>query len=405
MAEPAVQTTPFAHNYASEMIVFDHGEGVYLYDTEGNRYLDFGAGIAVNALGHADAEVAEAVADQMRKVVHVSNLYATPPSLAFGRELLEAAAGAGREPFTAVQFGNSGAEANEAAIKYARLTGRAEHGTERYRIISFENAFHGRTFGSLSATPQPKYREPFEPLVPGFLTVPMNDASALEKAVDESIAAIMVEVIQGEGGLTLLESSMAEAINDISQKHGTLVIADEIQTGFGRTGALFASTGVGLTPDIITLSKPLAGGLPLSATLIPDRVNAKLTPGIHGTTFGGGPVTAAAGRVVLRRLNAPGFLDRVNAAAATLDAGLREIASTVDCVKQLRGRGLLRGLVLDFGDQTDALFPGILTTAQRNGLIVLRSGRNVLRLAPPLIISDDEIVLGLTILKKILEER
>lgn len=398
-----MEETRHPRNYSQKMVVFTHGEGVYLYDKDGNRYLDFGSGIAVNALGHGDRELADAVYDQMRKVVHVSNLFTTPPTLALTRELLDMSNGVGREDFVAAQYGNSGSEANEAAIKYARLTSLAERGAGHFRIISFENAFHGRTFGSLSATPQKKYQEKFEPLVPGFGTVPYNDPAALDRVLDDSVAALIVEVVQGEGGLAVMTGETAETINALSRDRGILVIADEIQTGFGRTGSLFASTKVGLKPDIITLSKPLAGGLPLSATLIPARVNDKLSLGDHGTTFGGGPVTSAAARVVLSRLNRPGFLDRVSAIAAILDDGLEELVEDFPFVQGTRGVGMLRGLVLDFGDKTDTLFPDVLTSARREGLIVLRSGKNVLRLAPPLIISEEEIRAGLAILRRVLE--
>ena len=397
------ENTRFARNYAREMVVFTHGTGVHLFDKDGNRYLDFGSGIAVNALGHGDAELAEAVYDQMRKVVHVSNLFTTPPALALAEELLEMSRGAGRNDFQAVQFGNSGAEANEAAIKYARLTSLAERGAGHFRILSFENAFHGRTMGSLSATPQKKYQEKFEPLVPGFGTVPFNDPEALDRLLDDTVAALLVEVVQGEGGLAVMSPETAEAINRITAERGIILVADEIQTGLGRTGTLFASTQVGLKPDIITLSKPLAGGLPLSATLIPARVNEKLSPGDHGTTFGGGPVTAAAARVVLSRLRSSELLDHVATVAAVLEEGLSEMLREVDAVKELRGMGLLRGLVLDFGDRTDTRFPEVMEEARQHGLIVLRSGTNVLRIAPPLIISGEEIRTGLSILREVLE--
>lgn len=390
--------TPFARNYAREVLEIASGRGCRVKDTRGNSYLDFGSGIAVNALGYGDRGLARRVARQMRKLVHVSNLYATPPSLALAEELLQLASPAGRTPFQAVHFGNSGAEANEAAIKYARL--RAQHlkGLGHHTIVAFEKAFHGRTLGALSATPNEAYRKKFEPLLPGFTFLPLNDLARLDQAVTEETAAVILEPLQGEGGLESPSPEMVELLNRISAERGVLVIADEIQTGLGRLGELFGSTLIGLTPDIITLSKPLAGGLPLSATLIPPTINELLQPGDHGTTFGGGPVTTEAGRYVLERITAPGFMEQVRQRANQLDQGLEELRKNHPWITDLPGRGLLRGLRIDLGPDQEELFPAILPAALKRGLLILRSGSNVIRIAPPLIISPRDLQRGLAIL-------
>ncbi len=404
MDKPRItEGTPFPNNYVQNVLEIGRGRGVFVYDTGGKRYLDLGAGIAVNAFGYGDRRLARAAYRQMKRVVHTSNLYATRPSIDYARDLIAAADGYGRTPFAAVHFGNSGTEANEAAIKYARLTARAERASTAYYIISFENAFHGRTMGALAATPNRKYREKFEPLPAGFRSLPFNDPAALKTLDPRDVAAIIVEVVQGEGGLSQLTPETAKVLNEFTARHGILLIADEVQTGFGRTGHLFASRAVGLTPDIMTLSKPIAGGLPLSATLIPDRVNDRLSVGDHGTTFGGGPVTCAVAREILRRVSSAQFLEGVRERAERLDDALRSIVQRVTPAVDVRGVGMLRGLVLDFGDKTDALFPAVIEEARARGVLVLRSGGNVLRIAPPLIISAGELERGVSIVESSIE--
>ena len=399
MAQTAItRDTPFARNYAREVPLLSHGRGVYLWDANGRRYLDFGSGIAVNALGYGDRRMARAVARQMKRLIHVSNLYASAPGMELGQRLLAAASPAGRNAFSGVHFGNSGAEANEAAIKYARLYAMATRGEGHYRILSLTDGFHGRTMGALSATPKEAYRRKFEPLVPGFETVPFDDPDLLEHTLDDTFAAVIVEPVQGEGGLKVLSPEMAARLNQVTARHDVMLIADEIQTGLGRLGALFASPLVGLTPDVICLSKPLAGGLPMSATLIPEAINARLEPGDHGTTFGGGPAVATAALYVLDRLTADGFLDRVNTRARELDAGLTTLAERYPWIAELRGQGMLRGVRVDLGSDQEDLFPRFISTARDNGLLILRSGSDVVRLAPPLTISAKEMQRGLELL-------
>lgn len=396
--------TPFAHNYAREVLQISRGKGVYLWDSDGNRYLDFGSGIAVNALGYGNKGLAIAVGRQMKRLVHVSNLYATPPSLELGYRLLEFTSPIGRRPFTGVHFGNSGAEANESAIKYARLYAHETRGPGHHKILSFEHAFHGRTMGALSATPKEAYRKKFEPLLPGFETVPYNDRNALEETLDNTFAAVIVEVVQGEGGLTPIHPDVVATLNELTARHDVLLIADEIQTGLGRLGEYFGSKTAGLTPDIVTLSKPLAGGLPLSATLIPDQVNTLLQPGDHGTTFGGGPVTATAALYVLDRLTKSGFLQTLRERSAQLEEGLNALVQRFSFIPELRGRGMLRGIRIDLGEHQESLFPQIIGIAREFGLLVLRSGADVTRVAPPLTISKNELQRGLDLLAKTFEE-
>lgn len=404
MTMPAItQDTPFARNYARNVPILSRGKGVWLRDVAGSRYLDFGSGIAVNALGYGDRRLARVVAQQMKRLVHVSNLYATEPAIALANRLLEVTHGVGREPFTAVHFGNSGAEANESAIKYARLYAYQRRGEGHHRIISLSDGFHGRTMGALSATPNEAYRRKFEPLLPGFETVPFDDPKALREAVDDTVAGILVEVVQGEGGLRVLSPEMVTALHDVAERHDILLIADEIQTGLGRTGTLFGSTGAGLHPDVICLSKPLAGGLPMSATLIPDRVNRELSPGDHGTTFGGGPATSAAALYVLERITTNGFLDAVEDRSKQLEVHLTGLHERFDFVTELRGRGLLRGIRVELGPDQDELFPEILPTARDHGLLLLRSGKDVVRIAPPLVISRKELDEGVNRLTKTLQ--
>lgn len=401
MSKPAIAyDPPFARNYAREMLALSHGRGSWLWDTNGNRYLDFGSGIAVNALGYGDRRLARTVARQMRRLVHVSNLYATMPSIEFGARLLAAAKDVGRAPFSAVHFGNSGTEANEAAIKYARLYALATRGVGHHTILSFQNAFHGRTMGALSATPKQSYRAKFEPLLPGFATVPFEDPAALETALTDEVAAVMVEVVQGEGGLSVISPEVVEVLNRVCPERGILVVADEIQTGLGRLGTLFGSESVGLKPDVITLSKPLGGGLPLSATLLPAAVNDHIAPGDHGSTFGGGPATTAAGLHVWNRLTRDGFLERVRQRGRELDGGLERLRDRFPWIVELRGLGMLRGLRVDLGVDQAALFGEIVQEARSRGLLILRSGTDVVRVAPPLTISTRELHTGLARLEQ-----
>ena len=385
---------PFPHNYADEMLCLDRGKGTTLIDTEGKRYLDLGAGIAVNALGYGRRDLARITSRQMRKLIHVSNLYATKPAISLGALLLELCRGIGE--YGAVHFGNSGAEATESAIKYARLYQNRTKGTGHHKLLSFTDGFHGRTMGALSVTANKKYSEPFAPMIPDTYVSTYNDPEELNRIVGPEFAAIVVEVVQGEGGLRLMSEDFAAALNAVAKEHDLLLIADEVQTGLGRTGRLFASELVGLKPDIVTFSKPLAGGLPLSATLIPERVNELLHPGDHGTTFGGGPVTTAVAEHVVRTIAEPSFLKSVQARSAQLEKRLDELVEKKREAGERRGVGMLQGVTIAADDPT-ARVAEIMNACQEAGGLLLRSSNNVLRFAPPLVMEANELDRGLDI--------
>ena len=400
--EGIVHEPPLPRQYGTELLVLKEGKGVYLWDVQGNRYLDFGSGIAVNALGYGREDIARVAADQMRKIVHTSNLFTTEPTLTLASKLIASG------PFQAVHFGNSGTEANETALKYARLYAKRKRGEGHHALLTFSHAFHGRTLGALSVTPTEAYREPFEPLLPGVEVCPYNDVEALKKTVDERFSGIIVEVVQGEGGLEVMSREFAQALNELRDIFDLVLIADEVQTGLGRTGYLYASEAVGLLPDIITLAKPLAGGLPLSATLIPEKINSLLKVGDHGTTFGGGPVTTAVASYLWDTVSNPDFHKEVREKGEFLEAELeslrKEWSSGALLLSRVRGLGLLRGLEVEVekGDMGEWM-KKILQAARKEGVLVLRSGKNVIRIAPPLVISREEIREGIEKLRRALQ--
>lgn len=386
---------PFPPQYGSELLVIARGSGVWLEDAAGKRYLDFAGGIAVNALGYGRADLAKIAMRQMRRLPHISNLFTTEPALSLARRILA------REPgrFASVFFGNSGTEANEAALKYARLHALRVKGPGHEKILCFSGAFHGRTLGSLSCTPSPKYQDPYQPLLPGVAVAPYNDAQALARALTEDFAGVIVEVVQGEGGLAAMTPEFARALNDACARCNVILIADEVQTGLARTGAFYASEGVGLRPDIITLAKPLAGGLPLSAVLIPKKINDLIHLGDHGTTFGGGPVTTAVAGRVWEIVSAPGFVRHVKEMGDLLQQGLERIRQRHSTVMgEVRGRGLLLGFVYTGGEVT-----ALLDRLRERGMLALRSGVNVIRIAPPLVITEKEIRKGIEIIEEALQ--
>ena len=387
-----VVNPPFPKNYAPEFLVIVSGEGVWVQDRAGKSYLDFGAGIAVNALGYGRKDLAQVASSQMEKLVHISNLYATEPALALAQKLVASG------PFGAVHFGNSGSEANETALKYARAYAQRTKGEGHHKILSFSGAFHGRTLGTLSATFTPKYQDPFRPMVPGFYECSFNDTGELESILDDSFAAVLVEVIQGEGGLEVVKPDFAAALTRLCNELGVLLIVDEVQTGLARTGSLYAYQASELKPDIVTLAKPLAGGLPLSATLIPERVNDQLHVGDHGTTFGGGPVTTALGLHVWNILSDEAFIAQSVQKGQFLTEKLKGLKQKYAFLGAIKGRGLLRGIEVNEHEVGD-----VIGSARDRGLLVLRSGANVLRIAPPLVITDEEIEKGIEILDQVFQ--
>ena len=394
-ADPGIDSNlPYPPQYGSELLVISRGRGAWLQDIAGRKYLDFAGGIAVNALGYGRADLAKTAYRQMRRLNHVSNLYATEPALALARLMLAK----GPWKFSSVYFGNSGTEANEAALKYARLYALRTRGAGHEKILCFSGAFHGRTLGALSCTPSPKYQDPYKPLLPGVVVAPYNDAEGLRKVLTDEFAGVIVEVIQGEGGLASMTPAFAQALNEACRKTGAQLIVDEVQTGITRTGTFFASEGVGLQPDMITLAKPLAGGLPLAAVLIPEKINEQIHLGDHGTTFGGGPVTTAVAMKVWQTVSAPGFLPHIKAMGEVLRTGLEGLKGRRSSVGELRGRGLLQGFEYNGGEVKD-----LLARLQAKGLLVLRSGTNVVRIAPPLVIGEKEIQKGIDIIEEALQ--
>jgi acetylornithine/N-succinyldiaminopimelate aminotransferase len=400
---------PLPNCFTPELLMISRGEGVWLEDSTGRRYLDFTGGIAVNALGYGREDLADIACRQMKKLVHISNLYITEPALELANKMIARGVGDGGGAFQAVQFLNSGSEANETALKYARLYAYRRKGEGHHKLLSFSGSFHGRTMGALSVTPNLKYQTPFLPLVPGVETGQYNDAAALEKTLDDSFAGVIVEVIQGEGGLAGMTREFAAALNRLCRKYDVILIADEVQTGLSRTGSFYACSGIELDPDIITLAKPLAAGLPLAAVLIPEKINSLIHVGDHGTTFGGGPVTTAVASKVWDILSNPQFIAQIRDKGKYLSGKLGAMTEKYSFLGGVRGRGLLLGIEvllerLARGSDTAAIMPALLSAFREEGLLILRSGANILRIAPPLIIGSEEIDTGITIMTRVFDK-
>jgi acetylornithine/N-succinyldiaminopimelate aminotransferase len=391
---------PLPKCFAEELLVIARGKGVRVQDRAGRWYLDFTGGIAVNALGYGRADLARIASRQMSRLAHISNLYATEPQLELGTKMLATGG------FQAVQFLSSGSEANETALKYSRLYALRRKGSGSHRLLCFSGAFHGRTLGALSVTPSAKYQDPFQPLLPGVEEAPYDDVAALERVLDRSFAGVIAEVVQGEGGLAAMTPEFARALNRLCREHDVILIADEVQTGLGRTGALFASRELGLEADIITLAKPLAGGLPLAAALLPAKVNELIHLGEHGTTFGGGPVTTAVASRVWDLISDPALLAGVKRRGEYLHGRLAALAASYPFLGEVRGRGLLQGLEVKLEDLSglgEDPMTGLLNVFREEGLLILRSGLNVLRIAPPLVIREKEIDEGIALLARVFD--
>ncbi|HNP74712.1 MAG TPA: acetylornithine transaminase, partial [Kouleothrix sp.] len=327
--------------YQRPDFVIERGEGCYLFDAEGRRYLDFVAGIAVNALGYGDADVARAIASGAGGLIHTSNLYYTRPAAELAQRLAE------HSFADRVFFSNSGAEAIEGALKFARKYAR-EHGhDDKTTIVAFSGSFHGRSMGAVAVTHREKYRLPFMPVMPGVRFAPFNDLAAAEAAIGDDVCAVVVEPVQGEGGLSVATPEFLRGLRARCDAVGALLIADEIQCGMGRTGTLWAYEPYGITPDIMTVAKPLGGGLPIGAILMTQAVADAIHAGEHGTTFGGGPFVASIARVVFDKIADPAFLAHVREVGDYLDEALHDFASAHPQVRELRGRGLMRGLQID----------------------------------------------------------
>ncbi len=378
------------NTYGRQPLVLVKGEGCRVWDDQGKEYLDLVAGLAVCNLGHAHPQVARAAAAQLAQLVHVSNLYYSTPMVELA-ELLVRLSFADR-----VFFANSGAEVNEGAIKLVRRYSRERFGPGRHRIICMENSFHGRTLGALSATGQSKFWQGFDPLLEGFYFVRFNDLEALAAAVDDSVCAVLLEPIQGEGGVCLPDADYLKGVRRLCADKQLLLILDEIQTGLGRTGRLFAHEHFGIQPDVMTLAKALAGGLPMGALLATAEVAGAFIPGTHASTFGGGPVIAAAATAAVSILSDAKLLAEVRAQGDYLQKALLKLKAAFPVIRQVRGLGLMWGLEL-------ALEGGPLVAACRErGVLVNCTQGNVIRLLPPLIVSTDELNRGLRVLEEAL---
>ncbi|MEN3211916.1 aspartate aminotransferase family protein [Methylorubrum populi] len=373
-------TSALLPTYARAPIAFERGEGAWLVAEDGDRYLDFGAGIAVNALGHAHPHLVEALTAQAQKLWHTSNLFQIPEGERLGRRLVEAT-------FADVAFfANSGAEANEAAIKMARKYHAVGGCPERYRIITFEGAFHGRTLATIAAGGQQKYIEGFGPKVEGFDQVPVGDFAALEAMIGPETAALMIEPIQGEGGLRVIPGETLRRLRALCDAQGLLLIMDEVQTGVGRTGKFFAHEWSGVTPDIMSAAKGIGGGFPLGVCLATAEAARGMTAGTHGTTFGGNPLAMAVGNAVLDVVLGDGFLAHVERMGLLLT---QKLAGLIDrhphVFAELRGQGLMRGLKLNVPNTE------FTAAARARHLLVIPAGDNVIRLLPPLIVGAAEV--------------
>jgi acetylornithine/N-succinyldiaminopimelate aminotransferase len=366
--------------YARVDLAFERGEGAWLITAAGDRYLDFTSGVAVNALGHAHPHLVEVLSEQARRVWHVSNLYRIPGGERLADRLCAVSFA------DTVFFQNSGAEALECAIKMARKYQSANERPERYRIITFEGAFHGRTLATIAATGNQKYLEGFGPPVEGFDQVPFADLDAVKRAIGSQTAAILIEPIQGEGGVRVAPPTFLRALRQLCDQHDLLLIFDEVQTGIARTGELFAYQRSGVKPDIMTLAKALGGGFPIGACLATNEASKGMTVGTHGSTFGGNPLAMAAGNAVLDVVLAPGFLDHVRKIGLLLKQRLAEIKDRhASVIAEVRGEGLLLGLrmVPPAGAMVDEL--------RNEKMITVAAGDNVVRLLPPLIIGEEEV--------------
>ena len=376
--------------YRPRNVVLDHGRGARLWDTDGRDYVDFAAGIAVCSLGHADPDLVAALSEQAGKLWHSSNVFYTEPPLRLAEELVAASRFA-----TRVFLCNSGAEANEAAIKLVRRWA-AQQGRppERRSILSFRGSFHGRTLAAVTATAQAKYQEGFEPLPAGFRYADFNDLDSVDAAFEAGdLAAVLVEPVQGEGGVMPAAPGFLAALRARCDRHGALLVLDEIQCGMGRSGSLFAHWQDGVVPDIVTLAKALGGGFPIGALLAGPNVAEVLGFGAHGTTFGGNPMAAAVARVALRKLSSPEIQANVERQSQALRTGLAALDAELGLFSEIRGRGLMLGAVLRAEHAGRA--SEVLDHAARAGLLLLQAGPDVLRFVPPLTITDAEVAEGL----------
>ncbi len=376
------------HTYARLPLILKKGKGMYVWDTDGKKYLDMVAGIAVLSLGHSHQEIVSAISEQVSAIVHTSNLYYTEPQVVLAKILSDISLGG------KVFFANSGAEANEAAFKIARKYARKMLGSEEarrkekpsYVVISAMNSFHGRTLATLAATGQPEKQKMFEPMPAGFKTVAFNDAGALESAIDKETCAVILEAIQGEGGVIPADKEYLRNVRALCDRNDLLFILDEVQTGVARTGSYFAFESYGIKPDMITLAKGLGGGFPIGAVVASKKVSDILVPGDHGTTFGGSPIVCRAALAVLRTIEKEDLLENARIQGSYLMDRLFELEQRHTIIKKIRGLGLMIGIVLG-----EDVAGELLKTCMGQGAIINKTSENVIRLLPPLIIGKDHV--------------
>lgn len=389
----AVAGASLLPTYARYPLTLVKGEGSWLWDDAGNRYLDFMSGIAVTNLGHAPARIKEALVQQLDQLWHVSNLFHIPNQADAAKLLTDNSCG------DAVFFCNSGAEANEAAIKLARRYQQLVQNNGRFEIITFEQSFHGRTLATLTATGQAKVKEGFAPLPEGFKYIAYNDFAALEAAVSDKTAAIMLELVQAEGGIHPVDQTYIQQVAELCKREGILLIVDEIQTGIGRTGKLFAYEHFGIEPDIFTLAKGLGSGFPVGAMVAKEKLREGFGAGSHGSTFGGTPIATAVVKATLEAIVGDSLSARAAAQGEYLMSQLREKLTGASFVKEVRGLGLLIGIECT-GPVAD-----VITEAQKRGLLVITAGPNVVRLLPNLLVTNEEIDEAVAILTELLSAR
>jgi acetylornithine/N-succinyldiaminopimelate aminotransferase len=378
--------------YKRPPFVIERGEGVYLYDAEGRRYLDLVGGIAVNALGYSPPGVLAAIRDQAAKLIHVSNLYHTIPHAELAQLLVE------NSFADRVFFCNSGTEAVEGALKFARKWAKTNFSEDKVGIVAFNGSFHGRTFGALATTSREKYRKPFEPLLPGVTFAEFNDVDSARAAVNEKTCGVIVEPLQGEGGVNPAREDFLVALRELCDANDALLIFDEVQCGLGRTGTLWAHEPYGVQPDLMALAKPLGGGLPLGATLLTQRVADVITVGDHGSTFAANALICAVAQAVFRRLSDEGFLAGVQEKGDYLAAKLEALKEKHPCLVEVRGRGLIWGLELTVKAE------GLIAQGYKEGLIVCSAGEKVLRLLPPLVVEKEHLDLAVEKLDSLLAQ-
>ncbi len=369
-------------NYKPQPVIFVTGEGPFLYDRDQNRYLDFAGGIAVSCLGHNHPVLAQAIAEQAKRVLHVSNLYFNQAQIDLADRLID------RSTADRIFFCNSGAEANEAALKLARRYMRTVRGENRWKFVTAKYSFHGRTWAAISATGQPNYHEGFGPLVEGFTYVPFGDLDALEAAIDDETCAVLMEPVQGEGGVLVPPEGYLRGLREVCDRKGVLLMFDEVQTGVGRTGKLWAHEHEAVRPDVFTIAKGLAGGVPIGAMLCTEEVSKGFSPGAHASTFGGNPLACRAALAVLDVIEKEGLIAHVERVGAHLRSEVDALSTRVPGLTGARGRGLLAGVGVDPSIIDRA---AIIDRCRRLGLLITQAGPDALRFTPPYIVSRSHV--------------